>query len=142
MKLGSSEYLEEVKKRPNADPEWLELAKGDNESYTRVLEPEPEKGVTEQIVLGFDIVDGKTNEVWEGQRPTDFTISGPYGVWVDILRGKIGPTKAIAMRRLNTRGPFLELLQASNRVIRWVEVLRTIPTEFEGDYAQYNLSGE
>jgi putative sterol carrier protein len=97
---------------------------------------------TEQVVIGFDNVDGKMNEVWEGQRPTDFTISGPYSVWVDILRGKMGPTKAIAMRRLRTQGPFLELLQGANRIVRWVEVLRTIPTEFEGDYSEHNLAGE
>ena len=141
MRLGSLEYLQEAKKRSNADAEYLELAKGNNESYTLVLEPQPEQGVNEQIVIGFDNVDGKMNEVWEGQRPTEFTISGPYGVWVDILRGKMGPTKAIAMRKLRTQGPFLQLLQGANRIVRWVEVLRTIPTEFEGEYAEYNLPG-
>ncbi|MBC7264105.1 MAG: SCP2 sterol-binding domain-containing protein [Chloroflexi bacterium] len=142
MKLGSLEYLEEVKKRTNADPEYLELAKGNNESYTLVLEPEPAQGVAEQIVVGFDNVDGKMNAVWLGQRPTQFTLSGSYGVWVDILRGKMGATKAITMRKLKTQGPFLQLLQGANRIIRWVEILRTIPTEFEGNYAQYNLPGE
>ncbi len=142
MKLASPEYMEEVRKRSNADPEYLELAKGHNASYTLVLEPEPEKGVTETIVIGFDNVDGKINQVWQGQRPTDFTLSAPYGVWVDVLRGKMGPTKAIASRKLRTQGPFLQLLQGANRIIRWVEVLRTIPTEFEGEYAQYNLPGQ
>ncbi len=142
MKLASPEYMEEVKRRSNADPEYLELAKGHNASYTLVLEAEPEKGVAETIVVGFDNVDGKINEVWQGQRPTDFTLSAPYGVWVDILRGKMGATKAIASRKLRTQGPFLQLLQGANRIIRWVEVLRTIPTEFEGEYAQYNLPGQ
>ncbi len=139
MKLASSEYLQEVKKRSNADPEYLELAKGHSASYTLVLEPEPDKGVTEQIIVGFDNVDGKINEVWAGQRPTAFTLSAPYGVWVDILRGKMGPTKAIASRKLKTQGPFVQLLQGANRIVKWVEILRTIPTEFEGEYAQYNL---
>ncbi|HEY75342.1 MAG TPA: hypothetical protein G4O00_04060 [Thermoflexia bacterium] len=142
MKLASPEYMEEVRKRSNADPQYLELAKGHNASYTLVLEAEPEKGVAETIVVGFDNVDGKINEVWFGERPTDFTLSAPYGVWVDILRGKMGPTKAIASRKLRTQGPFLQLLQGANRIIRWVEVLRTIPTEFEGEYAKYNLPGE
>lgn len=142
MKLASMEYLEEVKRRSNIDPEYLELAKGNNESYTLVLEPEPEKGVGAQIVVGFDNADGKMNELWLDQRPTQFTLSAPYGVWVDILRGKMGPTKAITSRKLKTQGPLLQLLQGANRIIRWVEVLRTIPTEFEGDYAQYNLPGE
>ncbi len=141
MKLASLEYLEEVKRRSNADPQYLELAKGNNESYTLVLEAEPAKGVNETVVIGFDNVDGKMNEVWVGRRPTQFTLTAPYGVWVDILRGKIGATQAIASRKLKTQGPFLQLLQGANRIIRWVEILRTIPTEFEGDYAQYNLPG-
>jgi hypothetical protein len=45
------------------------------------------------------------------------------------------------MRKLKTQGPFLQLLAGSKRIIRWVEILRTIPTEFEGTYAQYNLPG-
>jgi putative sterol carrier protein len=142
MKLASLEYLEEAKKRSNSDPEYLKLAKGDTESYTLVLQEEPDKGVGEQVVVGFDMVDGEMNEVWLGERPTDFAISGPYGVWVDVLRGKMGPNKAIAMRKLKTQGPFLQLLQRSDRIIRWVKVLRTIPTEFEGDYAEHNLPGE
>jgi hypothetical protein len=141
VKLASLEYLEEVKKRSNADPEYLELAKGNNESYTLVLEPESDQGVTGQIIVGFDNMDGRMNEVWLGQRPTEFTLTAPYRVWVDILRGKMGPTKAIASRKLATQGPFLQLLQGASRIIRWVEILRTIPTEFEGDYAQYNLPG-
>jgi len=143
MKLGSLEYLEEIKKRSNADPEYLEKAKGNNESYTLVLEPEPEQGITEQIIVGFDNVDGKMNALWvEGQRPTLFTLSAPYGVWVDILRGKMGATKAITMRKLRTQGPFLQLLQGATRITRWVEILRTVPTEFEGNYARYDLPGE
>jgi hypothetical protein len=141
MKLASPEYLEEVKRRSNADEQYLELARGNNESYTLVLDPEPAQGITEQIVIGFDNVDGLMNEVWAGQRPTQFTLSGPYSVWVDILRGKMGATKAITMRKLKTQGPFLQLLQGGNRIIRWVEILRTIPTEFEGNYTQYNLPG-
>jgi putative sterol carrier protein len=142
MKLASLEYLEEVRKRSNADADYLELAKGNNESYTLVLDPEPDKGVNEQIVVGFDNLDGKMNETWLEQRPTQFTLSAPYGVWVDILRGKMGPTKAIASRKLKTQGPFVQLLQGANRIIKWVDILRTIPTEFEGEYAQYDLPGE
>jgi hypothetical protein len=141
MKLASLEYMEEAKRRSNADAVYLAMAKGNNESYTLVLEPELGQGVVEAISVGFDNVDGLMNEAWLGQRPTQFTLSAPYGVWVDILRGKMGPTKAITMRKLKTQGPFLQLLQGGARIVRWVEILRTIPTEFEGTYAQYNLFG-
>jgi hypothetical protein len=142
MKLGTLEYLQEAKARSNSDPKYLELARGNNESYTLILEAEPGRGVPETTVLGFDNLDGRLNDLWLGQRPTLFTLSAPYAVWVDILRGKLGATKAIASRRLRTQGPFLQLLQGGNRIIRWVEILRTIPTEFEGTYAQYDLPGD
>jgi len=141
MKLATLEYLEAAKQRSNSDPKYLQLAKGNNESYTLVLEPDPARGVTQSAIIGFDNLDGKMNQLWVGQRPTLFTLSGPYGVWVDILRGKMGATKAITMRKLKTQGPFLQLLKGSSRIIHWVEILRTIPTEFEGNYAQYNLPG-
>jgi putative sterol carrier protein len=142
MILASLEYLEEAKDRSNSDSEYRRLSKGSNDSYSLVLEAEPERGVAEQVVVGYDSVDGKINEVWVGKRPTKFTLAGPYGLWVDILRGELAPTKAVAMRKLRTQGSFLQLLQEANRMSRWVEILRTVPTEFEGEYAEYNLTGE
>jgi putative sterol carrier protein len=140
MKLGDKEYIQEVLIRSNADQAYRELAKGQFESYTLVLEAVPDKGINENIVLGFDCQDGEIIEVWQGSRPTMFTLSAPYGTWVDLLRGKLGATKALTMRKLNVKGPTLQLLKGANRVLRWVEILQTIPTEFEGDFAQYNLS--
>ncbi len=141
MKLATLEYLQEVLRRSNADPAYLKLAAGNNESYTLVIQPDPAQGVTNETIIGFDSKDGLMHEVWVGQRPTLFTLSGPYNVWVDILRGKMGATKAITMRKLKTQGPFLQLLQGGARIIRWVEILRTIPTEFEGNFSQYNFAG-
>ncbi len=69
-------------------------------------------------------------------------LSGPYGVWVDILRGVLGPTKAFLMRKLRVRGSMMRLLKTSDSTMRWLEILRTIRTEFEGEYERHNLSGE
>lgn len=142
MKLGTADYLREVALRCNSDQEYRALAKGQFETYTLVLEAEPGKGVPEPLIVGFECRDGEFVEMWEGARPTLFTLSAPYGKWVDILRGKLGATKAITMRILKVQGPFLQLLKGGNRVLYWVDILRTIPTEFEGDYAQYNMARE
>jgi putative sterol carrier protein len=141
MKLGSPEYLEEVQKRTNADEEYRRLAAEEHDSYTLVIQAEPDKGVHEDLVVGFRVDGGQITEIWQGERPTDFTLSGPYGVWVDILRGKLGPMKAFTMRKLKVRGNFLKLLRGADSTVRWVQILQTIPTEFEGEYAQYNLPG-
>ena len=141
MKLGSMEYLEDVQKRSNEDAEYRRLAKGENESYTMIMKAEPDKGVPEDVVAGEQLKDGEVVEVWQGIRDTDFTLTANYGVWVDILRGQLNAVKALSLRRLKVRGSFLKLLK-SKSTDRWVEVLMSIPTEFEGEYAQYNTPGK
>lgn len=141
MKLGSIEYLQEVQRVSNEDAEYRRLAKGENESYTMIMKAEPDKGVPEDIVAGEQLKDGEVVEVWQGVRDTDFTLTANYGVWVDILRGQLNAVKALSLRRLKVRGSFLKLLK-SKSTDRWVEVLMSIPTEFEGEYAQYDFAGK
>lgn len=142
MKLGSPEYLEEVKRRSNADVTYCEMIKDEHESYTLVIQAESKKGVNETLTIGFRVDHGQIPEIWTGERPTTFTLAGPYGVWADILRGVLGPNKAFTMRKLKIQGNFLQLLKGADSTIRWVEILRTIPTEFEGEYAQYDFEGQ
>jgi len=42
-------------------------------------------------------------------------------------------------RKLKVKGNFMKLLKYSDGMLRWVEILRTIPTKFEGQYAQHNI---
>jgi len=51
--FGSPEYLAEITRRTNDDLEYLEMAKNDNESYTMIIEAQPEKGVSKTIVVGY-----------------------------------------------------------------------------------------
>jgi len=81
------------------------------------------------------------HDIWLGERKTEFTISGNYGVWVNILTGKSGVTKAFLMRKLRVRGSLMKILKLSAATERWLEILRTIPTEFHGEYAKYNIEG-
>jgi putative sterol carrier protein len=139
MEFASKEYLKEVMERSNVDEKYLELAKGEDASYTFMIQAEPKKGVEKDIVLGYTVEDGKTNDIWLGERKTDFAISGKYSVWVNILTGKMGVTRAFLMRKLKVRGNLMKILKMSKATERWLEVLRTIPTEFHGEYSKYNI---
>lgn len=140
-KFGSAEYMNEVMKRTNADAEYERLSKEETGSFTMILGAESEKGIPASIIVGYREEKGKILEVWQGERQTDFVLSGPYGVWVDILIGKLGATKAFVMRKLKVRGDFLRIVKGSDATNRWIEVLRTIPTEFDGSYAPMSIKG-
>ncbi|MFX1513269.1 MAG: SCP2 sterol-binding domain-containing protein [Promethearchaeota archaeon] len=132
-------HLNEIKKQVNSNEEYLEMAKGEGrKSFTFVLEAEPDKNAPE-IRIGYIEDDGIIEDIWEGDRETDFIIAGRYWNWVRILRGELGPTKALTMRKLKLkRGSLIKLLRGSDSTVKWVEILRSIPTEFHGEYSQYS----
>ncbi|MFX0090144.1 MAG: SCP2 sterol-binding domain-containing protein [Candidatus Hodarchaeota archaeon] len=134
MLLGCEEYLKEAKKRINEDDTYAELAKNVKDSYLLVFQPEANKGVQEKLVVGFTIVDGKITDIWTGERQTSFILSANYGAFVDILTGKLNVNRAFISRKLKVKGSLPRLLKTSKATERLVEVLRTIPTEFVGDY--------
>jgi hypothetical protein len=112
MEFCSSEYLQEAKNRTNSDEQYLELAKGEHAGYTFVMRGEPEKGVDRDRVIGYTVEDGRIVDIWVGERETDFTITGKYDVWVNVLLGKLGATKALMMRKLKVKGDLLKLMKA------------------------------
>lgn len=134
--LGCDDYLEEARKRVNEDSKYEELAKEVNDSYTLVMEAEPTKGIPNSMVLGFQISEGKMTDIWRGDRKTDFILSAKYGDFVDILTGNLNVTKAFITRKLKIKGSLARMLKTSKATERFVEVLQTIPTEFEGDYCK------
>lgn len=142
MQFASLEYAEKMREVLNGDDRHRQAANGETDSYLLVLDPEPAKGVSERRIVGYSMVDGEVSEVWTGQRKTTFVLSAPYGVWVSILEGKLGPIAAMTTRRLKIRGNILRLLSGSDSTLRMVELLRTIPTEFEGEYAAIKLAQE
>jgi len=141
MKFGSMEYLEEVRRYSNADEAYQRLAKDESDSYLMVIQAEPNKGIAETLSIGYAADHGTITEVWIGERETDFVLQGPYGVWVRILTGQLDPNKAMMMRKLKVKGNLLQLLRTADATMRWLQVLQTIPTEFEGDYADQSFSG-
>lgn len=141
LRFASKEYMEEVQRRTNADSAYLSLSRGETVSYTMVIDPDPGKGVVERNIVGYRTDDGKIAEIWMGERPTEMTISAPYGVWVDVILGKISVTRAFLTRRLRLKGNLAQILKMSKSTDRWLEILREVPTEFVGGYAPNSIHG-
>ena len=134
MLLGSNAWWEKAMAIVNADDEYYQLAKDIDKSYTFRVLAEPQNGVNQDIIMGYRIDHGKLVDHWEEERPTDFVISGPYKVWYQIIKGELGPIKAMTMRKLTVKGSLPELLKYNRATLRWVDLLRTIETEFHGNY--------
>ena len=139
MELGSNEYLTKFKERINADDEYEKLAKTVDDSYTLILQAEPDKGVNETLIVGFEIKEGKMTDLWSGERETSFILSAPYRVWVDILLGKIGANRAFITRKLKIKGNMPRLLKTAKATDRMVQLLREMPTIFHGEFEEQSF---
>ncbi|MFX1559597.1 MAG: SCP2 sterol-binding domain-containing protein [Promethearchaeota archaeon] len=139
LELTCEEYRDKFKEKINNDAEYAELASGVEDSYTLVLQAEPDKGIQDTIVVGFEIKSGKMTDIWLGERKTSFILSAPYKVWVDILVGKIGANRAFITRKLSIKGNMPRLLKTAKATDRLVTLLREIPTEFHGDYSNQSF---
>ncbi|MFW9847380.1 MAG: SCP2 sterol-binding domain-containing protein [Candidatus Thorarchaeota archaeon] len=139
MELGNDRYLELFKENLNKDEEYMNLASSVNDSYTLVLQAEPDKGIENTRVVGFEITEGKMTDIWTGERETSFILSAPYRVWVDILLGKISANRAFITRKLKIKGNMPRLLKTAKATDRLVAILREMPTEFHGDYKEYSF---
>jgi len=139
MRFGGEEYLKKVMEITNSDERYSEMVRNEDATYTFIIEPEPENGVKDGITLGYSMKGGKMVDIWLGERETDFVISGRYGIWVDLVTGRTGVTSAFLQRKLKIRGEFSRILRLSKPTEYWIQLLRRIPTEFDGIYSRYNI---
>jgi len=134
LKFLSDLYMEEATKRTRANPEYQEASEGFDDTLSFIVEPEPDKGITERITVGTVLP--QASEYWLDDRPVTFTFIAPYSVYVDIMTGKLDAVRAITKGSLKLKGPMPKILRYVKGTNLWIDTLRTIPTEFEGDFAE------
>jgi putative sterol carrier protein len=77
-------------------------------------------------------VDGEITEVrelGEGEK-TDFTLEGPYSVWVQVNKGELDGSNAIMTRQLQFKGNMSAIIRYSKAFLRLFELMQTIPVEY------------
>jgi putative sterol carrier protein len=129
----SKEWIEAIAERLKSDEEYQKAAEGFDSRFQFIVEPVPEKGVTERRAVGLKAP--QCDEVWEGiRKDVDYTLSGPYNVFYDILQGKIGATKAMVTRKIRLKGNMTNLLKYKKAIDLFVDTLGKVDTEYEGDF--------
>ena len=127
------EWIEALAEKLRNNTEYQKAAEGFDSLFQFVVAPTPDKEVTKHHAVGLKAP--QCDEVWEGVRDdADYTLSGPYNVFYDVIHGKIGATRAIAMRKLRVKGNLANLLKYKRAIDLFVEALGEVETEFEGRY--------
>jgi putative sterol carrier protein len=130
----SKEWIDALAVKLKDDEAYQKAAVGFNAIFQFIVEAEPDKGIPDRKEVGIKLPE--CDETWEGVRDdANYVMSGKYGVYVDVLKGNIGATKAITLRKLKVKGNLANLLKFKRAIDRYVEVLGEVPSDYEGDYA-------
>jgi len=127
--------------------EWIEYGKN---YILEKLDPEKDmKNITtsllgiiehvppNDIIMSFylELKDGKLNDFkvnnGDSFQEANYVIKGNYGIYKDILQGKIGTAMALLKNRLQLKGSKIEALKIIKPLDGLIESLRDITDEFE-----------
>lgn len=68
-------------------------------------------------------------ELGEGEK-TDFSLEGPYEVWVKVNKRELDGGNAIMTRQLHFRGNMSSIIRYSKAFLRLFEVMQQVPVEY------------
>jgi putative sterol carrier protein len=102
-------------------------------SLLGIIEHVPPNDITMSFYL--ELKDGKLNDfkvnTGDSFQEANYVIKGNYGIYKDILQGKIGTAMALLKNRLQLKGSKIEALKIIKPLDGLIESLRDITDEFE-----------
>ncbi|MFB0558561.1 MAG: SCP2 sterol-binding domain-containing protein [Candidatus Bathyarchaeia archaeon] len=127
VKFLGLDYWDQVEEIANSDEEFGIKARGFTASFTfRVTDRED----IQAVYVKFE--NGKVTGVRglaEGER-TDFTLEGPYDVWVRVNKGELDGANAIMTRMLQFKGSMSAIIRYSKAFLRLFQVMQKVPVEY------------
>jgi putative sterol carrier protein len=127
MRFLSVDYWRQVREVANSDEEFGLRARAFTATFIfRVTDREE----LPPIFVRFE--EGKVKEVRELEEgeSTDFTLEGPYEIWVKVNRGELDPGNAIMSRQLRFRGSMSQIMRYSKAFLRLFNLMQQVPVEY------------
>ena len=129
----TKKWIDKVAIELKKDTEFQQKAKGLDSNFQFILDPMPDKDITEKKACGLQIP--FCDKTWEGiSTENDILIQSSYETFYKVLNNKLMPIAAILSRKIKVKGNPLKLLRYNKAINRFMAVLGTIETEFEGKF--------
>jgi putative sterol carrier protein len=133
MQFMSKPWVEALAKALQEDPKYQKKAKGFDSYYQIVCTPSPEQGMSETRACGLLLP--QATETWEGIREdVDYTMTASYEIFYKIYKGQMGAVLAITSGKAKVKGNIPRMLRYTAGTNMFVAIMKTIPTEFEGNF--------
>jgi putative sterol carrier protein len=130
----SPEWLAEYVERINASPAYREAAATWEGDVAYVIEPEPDRGVAQEVVAWLDLWHGECRgarivTAEEGEKAR-FVIRAPYSRWKEVIRKELDPVKGMMQGKLKLKGDLPKIVRYVKAANELVNLAQTVDTQF------------
>ena len=136
----SEEWLKLYVERINDSKEYKEAAATWEGDVAYVVEPEPDKGVPEDLWAWLDLWHGECRDAKYNLTPEEgeqakFIIRAPYSRWKEVIKGELDPVKGMMQGKLRLKGDLPTIVRYVRAANELVNLAGTVPTEFVDEKA-------
>ena len=133
MRFLSKEWVDHLSEQLQKDEKYQKKAKGFDSYYQIIAEPNPDRGVVEKRAAGLLLP--QATETWEGVRDgADYIMRAPYEIYYKIFTGQLSAILAITSGKAKVTGNYAKMMRYTAGVNMFVQNMKKMPTEFEGDF--------
>lgn len=115
----------------NANPDYKAKAKDWEGDFLFIITPDT--AYPHEIKIYLDLWHGtcRNARLITTNQQTDFTLTGPYTTWKQILLGTLDPLRAIVRGYLTVKGDSRKIMDYAHAAQELVTTAARIPTRFE-----------
>jgi len=131
-KFPEPEWVAALMEKLNTDPKYAQVAR--NWEADMVFQIEPGGTLEKPVTLYLDLWHGKCRDgyiIGEGDTVKSvFTLKGPYGNYMRLLKGEVDPMQALLTRKLGVQGNMATLMRNVPTVLDFVRCCREVTDSF------------
>ncbi|MFZ2096600.1 MAG: SCP2 sterol-binding domain-containing protein [Anaerolineales bacterium] len=124
----SSDWMQAIKDKLNTDQQYARIAQKWEGDLRFILEPD--NLFNETMWLYFDLWHGRCRDAYiEDQSSTTepaFILSAPYGNFIKVLTGEVGPMQALMTRMLSVKGSMAMFMRNVPTVLNFVRCCQEV----------------
>ena len=131
----SKEWVDVYVERIRSSKDYREAAATWEGDVAYVFEPEPDKGVPEEIWAWVDLWHGEVRDYRYGVSPEEgekarFIIRAPYSRWKEVIKKELDPVKGMMQGKLKLKGDLPTIVRYVKAANELVNLAASVPTEF------------
>ena len=132
FRFPSDEWIVELSRQLNRSPSYESSARDWEGDFLFVVQPDDRFPETAYLFLGLrhGKSTGAAMLAAPDERPAEYRIRAPFGVWRKVIEGELDPIQGMMMRKLKLEGDLMKIMRYPKAAQEIVSCCADVPTDW------------